>query len=496
MELGFNVDDQDNIDYDNPFYSHKPASVDNPADHYLKYSEELLGKGAFKMVYRALNLKTGIEVAWNEVNLEGMEPAAASKIFQEVKVLKDLSHPNIIQLYDHWFDGMNLVFTTELMPSGNLRKYLKRFPSPLPLRTIKLWCQQILSALYFLHTRPRKIIHRDIKAQNIFVDGADGTIKLGDLGLCASMIAHRPTVSCIGTPEFMAPEACSATAYTEKVDIYAFGMLLIEILTREFPYSECKSIVDILHKVTRGAEPKALEAVSNRRLKELIRRCINKDPERRPTAEELLKSKFIGELDNTGSMESDYVDDVSQGFHPGGGSSGGDMATVSVMQLPITGTQGQGKMESISSAATTKATIMKLPDPDICSSTPVPEPGESVMHMDAALSEAKKRVLPSVPDGNITVVATPGKGSLTINILHRDQRVITYAVEPNEQASDIFGELQLVYGINDAYRDLIVGELSKILEKYHADTHEGQEELPVDQRLETLIARLDQQMPH
>lgn len=155
---------------------------------------------------------------------------------------------------------------------------------------LKRWAWQILCGLVYLHGHQPPIIHRDLKCDNIFVNGSEGVVKIGDLGLAtlarartaltvlgalffillphyvvASSVAtgnllvlwpmHRCVHSscmltlCTGTPEFMAPELYDED-YDDRVDVYSFGMCLLELATMEYPYSECKNAAQIYKKVT------------------------------------------------------------------------------------------------------------------------------------------------------------------------------------------------------------------------------------------------------
>jgi WNK lysine deficient protein kinase len=142
------------------------------------------------------------------------------------------------------------------MSSGSLKDYLRKNPM-IRWNAVKRWCRQILRGLEFLHAK--QIIHRDIKCDNIFINGATGDLRIGDLGLSTKISEHgvaasldRPitaaAMTCLGTPEFMAPELYEEN-YNEKVDIYAFGMSLLEMVTGMMPYHECTSAPQIYKKV-------------------------------------------------------------------------------------------------------------------------------------------------------------------------------------------------------------------------------------------------------
>lgn len=130
-------------------------------------------------------------------------------------------------------------------------RYIKKLKNP-SIKIIKRWARQILKGLIYLHSHSPPIIHRDIKCDNIFINGSHGEVKIGDMGTAKMRFGKKYTV--IGTPEFMAPEMYEEKGYSEKVDIYAFGMCLLEMVTSEYPYSECKNAAQIYKKVSQVSE--------------------------------------------------------------------------------------------------------------------------------------------------------------------------------------------------------------------------------------------------
>nr|CAG4718071.1 unnamed protein product [Naegleria fowleri] len=250
----------------------------DPKGRYSK--KELLGSGAFKTVYRAYDTEEGIEVAWNQIKLTGVALSQKKKMLQEISILGQVKHPSIMEIYDSWEtdDGEYLIFITELMSSGTLKE--------------------------------------DLKCDNIFMNGSRGEVKIGDLGLSVSMKDKKFATSVNGTPEFMAPELYEE-CYNEKVDIYAFGLCVLEMVTGEYPYCECNSIAQVYRRVTSGVKPEGIEKVKDPDVKEFINLCIcHKDI--RPNAAELMEHPFMTDNRNNDTVfyfgheeESNDVSDES-----------------------------------------------------------------------------------------------------------------------------------------------------------------------------------------
>ncbi|XP_004692598.1 PREDICTED: serine/threonine-protein kinase WNK1 [Condylura cristata] len=215
---------------------------------------------------------------------------------EEAEMLKGLQHPNIVRFYDSWESTVKgkkcIVLVTELMTSGTLKTYLKRF-KVMKIKVLRSWCRQILKGLQFLHTRTPPIIHRDLKCDNIFITGPTGSVKIGDLGL-ATLKRASFAKSVIGTPEFMAPEMYEEK-YDESVDVYAFGMCMLEMATSEYPYSECQNAAQIYRRVTSGVKPASFDKVAIPEVKEIIEGCIRQNKDERYSIKDLLNHAFFQE---------------------------------------------------------------------------------------------------------------------------------------------------------------------------------------------------------
>ncbi|KAG2676972.1 hypothetical protein I3760_12G076300 [Carya illinoinensis] len=277
----------------------------DPTGRYVRY-DEVLGRGAVKNVYKAFDEVDGIEVAWNQVTIDDVlqSPEQLERLYSEVHLLKSLKHKNIIKFYNSWVDDKNKTINliTELFSSGSLRLYRKKHKH-VDIKAIKNWARQILQGLSYLHGHNPPIIHRDLKCDNIFVNGNNGEVKIGDLGLATVM--QQPTArSVIGTPEFMAPELYEEE-YNNLVDVYSFGMCMLEMVTCEYPYSECNNPAQIYRKVTSGIKPASLSKVNDPQVKQFIEKCLVPASIRLP-AMELLKDPFLA----TGSSKDLICDSL------------------------------------------------------------------------------------------------------------------------------------------------------------------------------------------
>ncbi|XP_031424218.1 serine/threonine-protein kinase WNK2 isoform X3 [Clupea harengus] len=267
----------------------------SPGGRFLKFDIEL-GRGSFKTVYKGLDTETWVEVAWCELQDRKLTKAERQRFKEEAEMLKGLQHPNIVRFYDFWESPVKgkkcIVLVTELMTSGTLKTYLKRF-KVMKSKVLRSWCRQILKGLQFLHTRTPPIIHRDLKCDNIFITGPTGSVKIGDLGL-ATLKRASFAKSVIGTPEFMAPEMYEEH-YDEAVDVYAFGMCMLEMATSEYPYSECQNAAQIYRKVTSGVKPASYSKVAVPEIKEIIGECIRHHREERYSIKDLLNHACFAE---------------------------------------------------------------------------------------------------------------------------------------------------------------------------------------------------------
>ncbi|OMO83689.1 hypothetical protein CCACVL1_11275 [Corchorus capsularis] len=168
---------------------------------------------------------------------------------------------------------------TELLGSGAVKKVYRAFDQEEGIEVA--WNQVKL---------------RSFSNDPAMIDRLYSEVKIGDLGLAAIVGKSHSAHSILGTPEFMAPELYDED-YTELVDIYSFGMCVLEMVTLEIPYSECDNVAKIYKKVSSGIRPQSLSKVKDQEVKAFIERCLAQ-PRARPSAAELLKDSFFDEVDD------------------------------------------------------------------------------------------------------------------------------------------------------------------------------------------------------
>ncbi|KAF8702061.1 hypothetical protein HU200_033406 [Digitaria exilis] len=264
---------------------------------------DLIGSGAFGQVYLGMDLDSGELLAVKQV-LIGSSNATREKaqahvmeLEDEVKMLKNLSHPNIVRYIGTVREENTLNILLEFVPGGSIQSLLGRLGS-FPEAVIRKYTRQLLQGLVYLHRNG--IIHRDIKGANILVDNKGG-IKLADFG-ASKQVEKLATATAAktmkGTPYWMAPEVIVGSGYNCSADIWSVGCTVIEMATGKPPWSHEYQEVSLLYYVgTTKSHPPIPEHLSPE-AKDFLLKCLQKEPEMRSAASDLLQHPFV-----TGGME-------------------------------------------------------------------------------------------------------------------------------------------------------------------------------------------------
>ncbi|KAJ4962080.1 hypothetical protein NE237_021990 [Protea cynaroides] len=286
--------------------------------HAIRWRKgELIGCGAYGGVYMGMNLDTGELLAVKQVSM-ATKHAPRDKaqdnlleLEEEVKLLKNLSHPNIVRYLGAARDEENLNILLEFVPGGSISSLLGKFGS-FPESVIRTYTKQLLKGLEYLHDNG--IIHRDIKGANILVDNK-GCIKLSDFGASkkAVELATASGTELKGTPYWMAPEVILQTGQSFSADIWSVGCTVIEMATGKPPWSEqYQEVAALFHIGTTKSHPPIPEHLSLE-TKEFLLKCLHKEPDLRPAASELLQHPFVTGKNQVPTLFSDSGSDL-KGF--------------------------------------------------------------------------------------------------------------------------------------------------------------------------------------
>ncbi|KAG9449591.1 hypothetical protein H6P81_009556 [Aristolochia fimbriata] len=259
---------------------------------------ELIGCGAYGRVYMGMNLDSGellavkqVSIAANSASKERTQ-AHIRDLEEEVKLLKNLSHPNIVRYLGTAREDETLNILLEFVPGGSISSLLGKFGS-FPEAVIRMYTKQLLQGLEYLHRHG--IIHRDIKGANILVDNK-GCIKLADFG-ASKKVVELATVSGAksmkGTPYWMAPEVILQTGHTFSADIWSVGCTFIEMATGKPPWSQqYQEVAALFHIGTTKSHPPIPDHLSVE-AKDFLLKCLQKEPNLRPAASDLLQHPFV-----------------------------------------------------------------------------------------------------------------------------------------------------------------------------------------------------------
>ncbi|XP_074587339.1 mitogen-activated protein kinase kinase kinase 3-like [Curcuma longa] len=292
-----------------PSSSHSPSSSSSRSPKLQWKKGKLLGRGTFGHVYLGFNSESGQMCAIKEVkdiSDDANSKESLKQLNQEIALLSQLSHPNIVQYYGSELVEDTLSVFLEYVSGGSMHKILQEYGA-FSEALIRNYTAQILSGLAYLHGR--STVHRDIKGANILVD-PNGEIKLADFGMAKHMAAYASIKSFKGSPYWMAPEVIMNTSgYDLSVDIWSLGCTIIEMATSKPPWSQFEGVAAIF-KIGNSKDLPEIPDHFSPEGKDFLKLCLQRDPSARPSAAKLMHHPFVREQATTKAPKFNLVKDV------------------------------------------------------------------------------------------------------------------------------------------------------------------------------------------
>ncbi|CAL8395119.1 unnamed protein product [Arctogadus glacialis] len=329
--------------------------------------EEVVGRGAFGVVCRA---------KWKgkDVAIKTIESESERKAFiVELRQLSRVNHPNIVKLYGSCNSPVCLVM--EYAEGGSLYNVLHG-AEPLPFYTAShamSWCFQCSQGVAYLHgMKPKALIHRDLKPPNLLLVAGGTVLKICDFGTACDIQTHMTNNK--GSAAWMAPEVFEGSNYSEKCDVFSWGIILWEVITRKKPFDEIGGpAFRIMWAVHNGTRPPLIKNLPMA-IESLMTRCWSKDPTQRPSMEEIVKimthlMRYFPGSEEALQYPYQYSDD---------GQSNSATSTGSCMDLTCTSSRSNANLEqgdSQGSNDTIKITPQFKPKGDPLRSLPLSRGG-------------------------------------------------------------------------------------------------------------------------
>ncbi|XP_029956120.1 MAP/microtubule affinity-regulating kinase 4 isoform X6 [Salarias fasciatus] len=246
-----------------------------------------IGKGNFAKVKLARHILTGREVAIKIIDKTQLNPTSLQKLFREVRIMKGLNHPNIVQLFEVIETDKTLYLIMEYASGGEVFDYLVSHGRMKEVEA-RAKFRQIVSAVHYCHTK--NIVHRDLKAENLLLD-ADANIKIADFGFSNEFTLGNKLDTFCGSPPYAAPELFQGKKYDgPEVDVWSLGVILYTLVSGSLPF-DGQNLKELRERVLRGKYRVPFYMSTD--CEGILRRFLVLNPAKRCTLEQVMKDKWI-----------------------------------------------------------------------------------------------------------------------------------------------------------------------------------------------------------
>ena len=254
--------------------------------------EKKIGEGAFGkawLVHKKDDLNSRFVI--KEVNISKMSRREKDDARNEITVLSQMKHPNIVSYQGSFEEAGKLYILMDYCDGGDLHTKISSLKNQLfEEDQIINWFVQLCLGIKHIHDR--KILHRDIKTQNIFLNRQATIVKVGDFGISKVMNSTVELArTCIGTPYYLSPEICEGRPYNHKSDVWSLGCVLYELVSLKHAF-EAGNMNNLVLKIIKGCYP-ALPTKYTKELRNLVGNLLKRQPKDRPSVNEILKTPII-----------------------------------------------------------------------------------------------------------------------------------------------------------------------------------------------------------
>ncbi|XP_055752067.1 MAP/microtubule affinity-regulating kinase 4-like isoform X1 [Salvelinus fontinalis] len=264
------------------------ASCSDEQPHIGNYRLlKTIGKGNFAKVKLARHILTGKEVAIKIIDKNQLNPTSLQKLFREVRIMKGLNHPNIVQLFEVIETENTLYLIMEYASGGEVFDYLVSH-GRMKEKEARAKFRQIVSAVHYCHLK--NIVHRDLKAENLLLD-AESNIKIADFGFSNEFTMGNKLDTFCGSPPYAAPELFQGKKYDgPEVDIWSLGVILYTLVSGSLPF-DGQNLKELRERVLRGKYRVPFYMSTD--CEGILRRFLVLNPTKRCTLEQIMNDKWI-----------------------------------------------------------------------------------------------------------------------------------------------------------------------------------------------------------